>query len=107
MDRNGNGHGGLWQPGQIAIGAAHLKPDGVDIASSVGMVMQQPGAAPQVFAVGGFTQLEALAVALAPLAMRLEMEGDGTSRERYAEPAGKRAAEWAKEMLAGIKEGLA
>lgn len=102
-----NGGGGLWQPGQMAMAVAHIKPNGVDIASSVGLVSNQPGATPQVFAVGGFTQLEALAVALAPLALGVEIEGEGTARERYAEAAGKRAAEWAKEMLAAIKEGLA
>lgn len=109
MERNGNGHGPLWQPGQMALAAAHVKPDGVDFASSVGVVMQTPGAPTQVFAVGGFTQLEALAVALAPLAMQMEIENAGghLADVTRARDAGDRAAMWAKEMLAGIKEGLA
>lgn len=105
MERNG--HGGLWQPGQTAMAVAHVKPDGVDIATSVGMVAAQPGAPPQVFAVGGFTQLEALAVALAPLALERQINDDAGLVTTTGIEAGKRAAEWAKDVLKGIKTELA
>lgn len=103
-----NGHGPLWQPGQMALAAAHIKPDGVDFASSVGVVAQQPGGGPtQVFAVGGFTQLEALAVALAPLAMQMLFDEQLNGIEGSTlESTGVRAAKWAKSVMAGIKNEL-
>jgi hypothetical protein len=71
-------------------------------------VAQAPGGAPtQVFAVGGFTQLEALAVALAPLALEMQIDDDEGFGPATALAAGMRAAEWAKDILHGIKEGLA
>jgi hypothetical protein len=103
-----NGHGPLWQPGQMQLAAAHVRPDGVDFASSVGVVAQSPGGGPtQVFAVGGFTQLEALAVALAPLALEMQIDDDEGFEPLTAIHAGERAAQWANDILHGIKMELA